>query len=184
VKSPFSPERHPFCHGLLHDPGLKMCLYIKVATLPLQHLATFLSPIRRYRRRRVHLLLRRRHPPRPPHSAAAPVLCPTGFSADAGLPKSADALAPRHAAGPPLSAFSPSSCSTPSSPAPGAPPPSPCALPPGRLEHRRLVLLVGATPPRPPAVGVHRPCPTAPKLGLADASKLIVCVKIFLISFK
>jgi hypothetical protein len=39
----------------------------------------------------------------------APVLCPLGFSATAGLPDSAvhrpaDALAPRHAAGPPLSA--------------------------------------------------------------------------------
>jgi hypothetical protein len=161
-----------------------MCLYIKAATLPLQHLATFWSLIRRHRRRRVLLRRRRRYPPRPPHSAAPPVLCPTGFSTDAGLQKSTDALAPRHAAGPPLSASSPSSSSTPSSPTSRAPPPSPRALPPGRPEDRCLVLLVGAPLPRPPTAGVHRPYPAAPKLGLADASKLIVCINIFLISFK
>jgi hypothetical protein len=87
-------KRHPFYHGLLHDPGLKVCLYIKAATLPLQHLATFSSSIRRHHRRRVLLRRRCRHPPRPPPSAAHPLLCPMGFSAASGLPKSADAVAP------------------------------------------------------------------------------------------
>jgi hypothetical protein len=75
-----------------------VCLYIKIATLPLQHLATFSSPICRHRRRCVLLLYRRRYPPRLPPSAAPLVHCPTGFSTAAGHPKSADALAPRHAA--------------------------------------------------------------------------------------
>jgi hypothetical protein len=44
---------HPFCHGSLHDLGLKVCLYIKAATLPLQHLATFSSLIHCHHRRRV-----------------------------------------------------------------------------------------------------------------------------------
>jgi hypothetical protein len=153
-----------------------VCLYIKAVTLPLQHLDTFSSPIHRHRRRRVLLLRCRRHPPRPPPSVAPPVLCPTGFSTAVGLLKSADALAPRHAAGPPLSApgtratssptclglrgslipillasaSSPSSSSAPSSPASRAPPLPPRALSSGRPEHRRLVLLVGASHSCPP----------------------------------
>jgi hypothetical protein len=117
----------PFCHGSLHDPGLKGCLYIKAATLPLQHLATFSSPIRRHRRRRV-LLHRYRHPPRPPPSAAPPVLCPPGFSVAADLPESAvhrpaDALAPRHAARPPPSVLGTRPPSSRPASASGAPPP-------------------------------------------------------------
>jgi hypothetical protein len=69
-------KRHPFCHSLLHDPGQKVCLYIKAATLLLQHLATFSSPIRRHRRRRVLLLRCRRHPLRPSPSAASPSSAP------------------------------------------------------------------------------------------------------------
>jgi hypothetical protein len=69
-------KRHPFCHGSLHDPGLKVCLYIKAATLPLQHLATFSSLIRRHRRRRVLLLRRCCHPSRPPPSEAPPSSAP------------------------------------------------------------------------------------------------------------
>jgi hypothetical protein len=68
-------KRPSFCHGSLHDPGLKGCLYIKAATLLLQHLASFSSPIRRHHRRCVLLLLLRRcHPPRPLPSVAPPCL--------------------------------------------------------------------------------------------------------------
>jgi hypothetical protein len=195
-----------------------MCLYIKAATLPLQHLATISSPIRRHRLRRVLLRRRRRrHPPRPQPSMAPPVLCPTGFSAAVGLSKSAVTLTHRHTAGPPpstpgtratssptcpglpglrrrravllLCAVLPglrgsaaavsSSYSAPSSPASGA---LPCALPPAVLSivaSSCTVVLstsVGAPPADTNPCQGHS-CP--PKLGLADASKLIICVSIF-----
>jgi hypothetical protein len=110
-------------------------LYIKSATLPLQHLATFSSPIRCHRRRCVLFLRRRRHPPRPrrhpprpPPSTTPPILCPTGFFATGGLPKSAvhrptDALASRHAVGSPPSAPRTRPASSRPAPASGAPHP-------------------------------------------------------------
>jgi hypothetical protein len=157
----------PFCHGSLHDAGLKVCLYIKAATLPLRHLAIF-----RPRSAAIVVAVS--------SSAAAavilpdrlsrrsPILCPTVFSAAAGLPKSVDALAPRHAAGPPPSAPGTRAASFPT--CPGAPPPprhppplrrpprppglhhrrASRTLPPGRPELRRLVLLVRAPHSCPP----------------------------------
>jgi hypothetical protein len=150
-------KRPPFCHGSLHDQGLKGCLYIKAATLPLQHLATFSSPIRRHHRRRVLLLLLlcRCHPPRPLLSAATPVLYPRDSSQlpASRNPSSTDPPAPsphRHGAGLPPStpetraapsptcpglrgSTSPSSSSRP----PPHPPPLHCPPRPSELRRRR-----------------------------------------------
>jgi hypothetical protein len=50
------------------------------------------------------------------------------------------------------------------------------------LGHLTVVLPnAGRGAPAPPysSTGVHRPCPATPKLGLVDASNLIVCINNF-----
>jgi hypothetical protein len=108
-----------------------------------------------------HGILRRRWPPEirrrprpPPHRWSTAVGPRNAGSFLPDLPRPLGLLIPILLA----STSSPSSSSAPSSPASGALP--------------------------PPAAGVHRPYPAAPKLGLANASKLIVYISIFLISFE
>jgi hypothetical protein len=149
------------------------------------HLATFSSPIRCRRRvlllrccrhptrpplpRRPHGIL---HPRRPPEIRRHPLLTPRRRSA---------AVGPRNAGG-----FLPD---------PSQPPRPPglrrrravllAALPPAVLSivaSSCTVVLPNAAGSAPPADTDPASCP--PKLGLADASKLIVCVNIFLVYFK
>jgi hypothetical protein len=98
-------KRRPFCHGSLQEPGLMVCLYIKAATLSLQHFFVPDPPPSSSS-----------CPPLPPPSSSqtaafrgAPWPLPPGFSATASLPESAvhrpaNALDLRHATGPPPSA--------------------------------------------------------------------------------
>jgi hypothetical protein len=125
-------------------------------TLPLQHLATFSSPIRRHRRRRVVLLRRRCHPTRPPLLRHPPSSAPRDSPPP---PASRNPLTPSPPAMPPVRLRRPLERGrlpprpAPATPASGAPPPPrrPPPLrrpprPPG-LRRRRVVLLLRAVLP-------------------------------------
>jgi hypothetical protein len=130
-------------------------VYIRTATLPLQHLATFSVPDPPLRHRR--------HPPWPLHPASSPVLTPLEFTTTVGLPESAErALLRQHCRPPPHwfvtvdprnAAASSLTAASHGLPRPPPHPPTPCRPPrPPRL--RRLA--TRSVEPSPPRAHQHR----------------------------